>query len=65
MGMSMRGKEVLSLRSEYGKVFLTGPQKYRSVAYLLGQVHHLISVSDKIEKEKSIGVGMTVMEERL
>ena len=39
MGMSMRGKEVLSLRSEYGKVFRTGPQKYRSVAYL-DKIHY-------------------------
>ena len=39
MGMAMRGKEILSLRSEYGKVFLTGPQKYRSVAYL-DKIHY-------------------------
>ena len=30
----MRGEEILSLRTENGKDFQTGPQKYRSVTYL-------------------------------
>ena len=34
MSAAMRGKEILSLRTENGKVYQTGPQKYRSVTYL-------------------------------
>ena len=34
MSAAMRGEEILSLRTENGKVYQTGPQKYRSVTYL-------------------------------
>ena len=34
MSTAMRGKEILSLRTENGKVYQTGPQKYRAVTYL-------------------------------
>ena len=40
MSAAMRGKEILSLRTENGKVYQTGPQKYRSVTYL-DTIHYM------------------------
>lgn len=40
MSTAMRGEEIQSLRTENGKVFQTGPQKYRSVTYL-DTIHYL------------------------
>ena len=40
MSTAMRGKEILSLRTENGKVYQTGPQRYRSVTYL-DTIHYL------------------------
>ena len=40
MSAAMRDKEILSLRTENGKVYQTGPQKYRSVTYL-DTIHYM------------------------
>lgn len=40
MGTTMRSKEILTLRTENGKVFQIGPQRYRSVTYF-DTVHYL------------------------